>query len=164
MELVTPGIGLIFWMTLSFLFLLLILKKYAWKPVLKMLKERETKIEESLQQAEKAHEEMKQLKFSNEELLREAKNERDNILRDARVIREKLIEEARTKATEEADRIVESAKESIKYEKLEALTDLKNQIALLSVEIAEKLIQQELTKDDKQNKLIEKFLSDANFN
>jgi F-type H+-transporting ATPase subunit b len=164
MELVTPGIGLIFWMTLSFLFLLLILKKYAWKPVLKMLKERETKIEESLQQAEKAHEEMKQLKFSNEELLREAKNERDNILRDARVIREKLIEEARTKATEEADRIVESAKESIKYEKLEALTDLKNQIALLSVDIAEKLIQQELSKDDKQNKLIEKFLSDINFN
>lgn len=164
MELVTPGIGLIFWMTLSFLLLLLILKKYAWKPVLKMLKERETKIEESLQQAEKAHEEMKQLKFSNEELLREAKNERDNILRDARVIREKLIEEARTKATEEADRIVESAKESIKYEKLEALTDLKNQIALLSVDIAEKLIQQELSKDDKQNKLIETFLSDINFN
>ncbi|HNW68930.1 MAG TPA: F0F1 ATP synthase subunit B [Bacteroidales bacterium] len=164
MELVTPGIGLIFWMTLSFLFLLLILKKYAWKPVLKMLKEREDKIEDSLQQAEKAHEEMKQLKFSNEELLREAKNERDNILRDARVIREKLIEEARTKATEEADRIVESAKESIKYEKLEALTDLKNQIALLSVDIAEKLIQQELSKDDKQNKLIEKFLSDINFN
>jgi len=164
MELVTPGIGLIFWMTLSFLFLLLILKKYAWKPVLKMLKERETKIEESLQQAEKAHEEMKQLKFSNEELLRKAKNERDNILRDARVIREKLIEEARTKATEEADRIVESAKESIKYEKLEALTDLKNQIALLSVDIAEKLIQQELSKDDKQNQLIEKFLSDTNFN
>jgi len=164
MELVTPGIGLIFWMTLSFLLLLLILKKYAWKPVLKMLKERETKIEESLQQAEKAHEEMKQLKFSNEELLREAKNERDNILRDARVIREKLIEEARSKATEEADRIVESAKESIKYEKLEALTDLKNQIALLSVDIAEKLIQQELSKDDKQNKLIEKFLSDINFN
>lgn len=164
MELVTPGIGLIFWMTLSFLFLLLILKKYAWKPVLKMLKERETKIEESLQQAEKAHEEMKQLKFSNEELLREAKNERDNILRDARVIREKLIEEARTKATEEADRIVESAKESIKYEKLEALADLKNQIALLSVDIAEKLIQQELSKDYMQNKLIEKFLSDTNFN
>lgn len=164
MELVTPGIGLIFWMTLSFLLLLLILKKYAWKPVLKMLKEREDKIEDSLQQAEKAHEEMKQLKFSNEELLREAKNERDNILRDARVIREKLIEEARSKATEEADRIVESAKESIKYEKLEALTDLKNQIALLSVDIAEKLIQQELSKDDKQNKLIEKFLSDINFN
>lgn len=164
MELVTPGIGLIFWMTLSFLLLLLILKKFAWKPVLKMLRERENKIEESLQQAEKAHEEMKQLKFSNEELLKEAKNERDNILRDARVIREKLIEEARTKATEEADRIVESAKESIKYEKLEALTDLKNQIALLSVEIAEKLIQEELSKDEKQQKLIEKFLSDINFN
>lgn len=164
MGLVTPGIGLIFWMTLSFLLLLLILKKYAWKPVLKMLKERENKIEESLQLAEKTHEEMKQLKFSNEELLKEAKNERDNILRDARTIREKLIEDARTKANEEADRIVESAKESIKYEKLQALTDLKNQIALLSVEIAEKLIQEELSKDEKQNKLIENLLKDINFN
>ncbi|HPB24356.1 MAG TPA: F0F1 ATP synthase subunit B [Bacteroidales bacterium] len=164
MELVSPGIGLIFWMTLSFLLLMLILGKFAWKPVLKMLKERENKIEDSLKQAEKAHEEMKQLKFSNEELLREAKNERDNILREARVIREKLIEEARTKATEEADRIVQSAKDSIKYEKIEALTDLKNQIALLSVEIAEKLLQEELSKDEKQNKLIEKFLNEINFN
>lgn len=164
MELVTPGIGLIFWMTLSFLLLLFILKKFAWVPVLKMLKERENKIEDSLRQAEKAHEEMKQLKFSNEELLKEAKNERDNILRNAREIRENLIEDARTKANEEADRIVESAKETIKYEKLEALTDLKNQVALLSIDIAEKLIQQELTKDEKQDKLIEKFLKDINFN
>lgn len=164
MELVTPGIGLIFWMTISFLLLVLILGKFAWKPVLKMLKERENKIEDSLKQAEKAHEEMKQLKFSNEELLRDAKNERDSILREARVIREKLIEEARAKATEEADRIVESAKESLKYEKLQALTELKNQIALLSVDIAEKLLQDELSKDDKQNKLIEKFLSEINFN
>ncbi len=164
MELVTPGIGLIFWMTLSFLLLVLILGKFAWKPVLKMLKERENKIEDSLKQAEKAHEEMKQLKFSNEELLRDAKNERDGILREARVIREKLIEEARAKATEEADRIVEAAKESLKYEKLQALTELKNQIALLSVDIAEKLLQNELSKDDKQNKLIEKFLSEINFN
>lgn len=164
MELVTPGIGLIFWMTLSFLLLLFILKKFAWVPVLKMLKERENKIEDSLRQAEKAHEEMKQLKFSNEELLKEAKNERDNILRNAREIREKLIEDARIKANEEADRIVESAKETIKYEKLEALTDLKNQIALLSIDIAEKLIQEELSKDKKQDKLIEKFLNDINFN
>ncbi|HNW88548.1 MAG TPA: F0F1 ATP synthase subunit B [Bacteroidales bacterium] len=164
MELVTPGIGLIFWMTISFLLLVLILGKFAWKPVLKMLKERENKIEDSLKQAEKAHEEMKQLKFSNEELLRDAKNERDGILREARVIREKLIEEARAKATEEADRIVEAAKESLKYEKLQALTELKNQIALLSVDIAEKLLQNELSKDDKQNKLIEKFLSEINFN
>ena len=150
--------------TISFLLLVLILGKFAWKPVLKMLKERENKIEDSLKQAEKAHEEMKQLKFSNEELLRDAKNERDSILREARVIREKLIEEARAKATEEADRIVESAKESLKYEKLQALTELKNQIAILSVDIAEKLLQDELSKDDKQNKLIEKFLSEINFN
>ncbi|MEI6122403.1 MAG: F0F1 ATP synthase subunit B [Bacteroidota bacterium] len=164
MELVKPEIGLIFWMTLSFLFLILILGRYAWKPIMKMLNERETKIDEALHLAEKAREEMKQLKFSNEELLKEAKEERDALLRDARLVREKLIEEARAKATEEANRIVESAKQSIHYEKMEALTELKNQIAVLSIEIAEKLIQEELVKDAKQDKLIEKFLSNINFN
>ncbi len=164
MELVNPGIGLIFWMTLSFLFLVLILGRYAWKPIMKMLHERESKIDEALNQAEKAREEMKHLKFSNEELLKEAKEERDAMLRDARMVREKLIEEARLKASEEANRIVESAKESIHYEKMQALTELKNQIAVLSIEIAEKLIQEQLVKDDKQDQLIEKFLSNINFN
>lgn len=164
MELVTPGIGLIFWMTLSFLFLVLLLGKYAWKPIMKMLKERETKIDEALHEAEKAREEMKHLKFSNEELLKEAKEERDALLRNAREIREKIIEDGREKANEEANRIVESAKERIHFEKMQALTDLKNQIATLSVEIAEKLIQQELHKDENQDKLIAKFLDDVNFN
>lgn len=164
MELVTPGIGLIFWMTLSFLLLLLILGKYAWKPIMKMLKERETKIDEALHEAEKAREEMKLLKFSNEELLKEAKEERDALLRNAREVREKILEEARTKAIEEANRIVESAKESIHYEKMQALTELKNQIATLSIDIAEKLIQQQLDKDDKQDKLISNYLNDVNFN
>ncbi|MCK9612371.1 MAG: F0F1 ATP synthase subunit B [Bacteroidales bacterium] len=164
MELVTPGIGLIFWMTLSFLLLLLILKKFAWKPVLKMLKERENKIDESLRQAEKAHAEMKQLKFSNEQLLKEAKEERDSLLNDARAIKEKIIEDARVKANEEADRIVQAAKDSIHYEKMEALTELKNQVALLSVDIAEKLIQQELSKDNKQQDFIDKLLKDISFN
>ena len=164
MELVNPGIGLIFWMTLAFLFLVLILGKFAWKPIMKMLKERETKIDEALHEADKAREEMKQLKFSNEELLKEAKEERDALLRNAREVKEKIIEDARVKATEEANRIVESAKESIHYEKMQALTDLKNQIATLSIEIAEKLIQQELSKDDNQDKLIEKFLNEVNFN
>lgn len=164
MELVTPGIGLIFWMTLSFLILILILKRYAWKPILKMLKEREGKIESALHEADKAREEMKLLQFNNESLLKEAKEERDALLRNAREVREKIIEEAREKATEEANRIIESAKESIHYEKMQALTELKNQLAILSIEIAEKLIQEELTKDQKQEKLIETLLSKANFN
>lgn len=164
MELVTPGLGLIFWMTLSFLFLLFILGRYAWKPIMKSLKERETRIEDALNEAEKAREEMKQLKFSNEQLLKEAREERDVILRDARNIRGKMIEDARLRANEEADRIVQSARENIHYEKMQALTELKNQIALLSVEIAEKLVQKELSDDVKQKELIDKFLDKINFN
>lgn len=164
MELVTPNLGLIFWMTISFIFLLLVLGKYAWKPVMKSLKDREHRIADALNEAEKAHEEMKQLKFSNEELLKEAKEERDGILREARKVRETIIEEARDKANVEAERIIENAKASIHYEKMAAITELKNQIAILSIEIAEKIMSQELAKDDNQKKLIDKLLGEANFN
>ena len=164
MELITPNLGLIFWMTLSFLLLLFILGRYAWKPVMKSLKDREERIEEALQAAHKAREEMKQLKFSNEQLLKEAKEERDAILREARKIRERMLEEAREKANTEANRIVENARENIQYEKMAAITDLKNQIAILSIEIAEKVLGEELSKDDKQKKLMEKLLKDVNFN
>lgn len=164
MDLITPNLGLVFWMTLCFLIILFILRKFAWKPIMKTLKDREDKIEQSLRQAEKAHAEMKQLKFSNEQLLKEAKEERDSLLNDARAIKEKIIEDARVKANEEADRIVQAAKDSIHYEKMEALTELKNQVALLSVDIAEKLIQQELSKDNKQQDFIDKLLKDISFN
>jgi F-type H+-transporting ATPase subunit b len=164
MELITPGLGLIFWMTLAFLFLVFILGKYAWKPILKGLKEREDSIDKALHAAEKAKEEMKQLQFDNEKLLREAKNERDAILNEARKIREKMIEEARTRANEEAQRIGEHAKERIENEKMAAITELKNQIALLSIEIAEKLIREELAKDNKQEALIRKMIDDIQSN
>lgn len=164
MELVTPHLGLIFWMTLSFLFLLLILGKYAWKPVMKMLKEREDRIEDALTQADKAREEMKQLKFSNEQLLKEAKEERDEILREARKIKESIIEEAREKANTEANRILENTRESIHFEKMAAITELKNEIATLSLQIAEKILDAELADKDKQNQLINRLLGDIHFN
>jgi len=164
MELIQPGLGLIFWMTISFGAVLFILAKFAWKPILKSLKEREHSIDEALHAADKAREEMKQLQFSNEKLLREAKNDRDAILNEARKIREKMIEDARTRANEEAQRIVENAKERIENEKMAAITDLKNQIALLSIEIAEKLIREELSKDKKQEELIRKMLDDIKTN
>jgi F-type H+-transporting ATPase subunit b len=164
MELVTPNLGLIVWMTISFLFLLLILGKFAWKPVMKSLKERETKIEDALHAADKAREEMLELKFSNEQLLKEAKEERDSILREARKIREDMLEEAKGKANEEANRIIQNAKESINYEKLAAIHELKNQIATLSIEIAEKIIKEELSKDQNQKQLIEKLLNEVKFN
>ena len=164
MELVTPNLGLIVWMTFSFLILLFVLGKFAWKPVMKSLKERETRIEEALHSADKAREEMLELKFSNEQLLKEAKEERDALLRDARKIREDMLEEAKGKANDEANRIIQNAKESINFEKLAAIHELKNQIAILSIEIAEKVIKEELSKDDHQKKLIEKLLNEVKFN
>ena len=131
---------------------------------MKMLKEREESIENALHAADKAREEMKNLVSDNERLLAEAKNERDAILSEARKIREKMIEEARGKANEEAQRIVENAKERIENEKMAAITELKNQIALLSIEIAEKLIREELSHDKQQEELIKKMLDDVKSN
>ena len=164
MELVQPGLGLIFWMTIAFGLLLWILGKFAWKPIMKGLKEREESIDEALNQANKAREEMKELKFSNEQLLKEAKEERDNILRDARHVRDSLIEEAKDKANAEANRIVENAKASIENEKMAALTDIKNQLAELSIEIAEKIIRAELAEKGKHKELIDRMINEVKQN
>jgi F-type H+-transporting ATPase subunit b len=164
MELVQPGLGLIFWMTISFGILIWILAKFAWKPIMKGLKDREQSIDEALNAANKAREEMKQLHFSNEQLLKEAKEERDTILRDARKVKESIIEEAREKANQEANRIVENAKESIQFEKLAAIHEMKNQVAKLSIEIAEKVIRAELADTKKQTELIDRLLKEVNQN
>ncbi len=164
MELISPGLGLIFWMTLSFAILVIILAKYAWKPITKALSEREDLIQDSLDEAKKARKEMEKLKFDNEQLLNEAKDERDKILRDARHAGDKIIEKAKEKANQEANRIVESATERIENEKIAAMTDLKNQLGALSIEIAEKILSQELSKDKKQKKYIQKLLDEIKFN
>jgi len=164
MELVQPGLGLIVWMTVAFALLIWILGKFAWKPIMKGLKEREDSIDEALNQANKAREEMKELQFSNEQLLKEAKEERDSILRDARMVKESIIEEAREKANVEANRIVENAKETIEYEKMAALHEMKNQLAKLSIEIAEKIMREELAAKDKHKSLIDKMLKEINNN
>jgi len=164
MELITPGLGLLFWMTLAFLLLVFILKKFAWAPILKALKERETSIHEALHEADKAREEMKHMHFSNEQLLQEAKNERDNILNEARKIRDKLIEEARAKAGEEASRIIESAKDSINNEKMAAMTELKNQIAESSLIMARFILKRELSDPKKQEEYIQGLLKEVKFN
>jgi F-type H+-transporting ATPase subunit b len=164
MELIKPGLGLIIWMTISFAFLLWILAKYAWKPIMKMLKEREDSIDQALHAADKARDEMKQLKVDNEKLLKQAKEERDAILAEARKIREKMIDEARQKANEEANRVVDNAKERIENEKMAAITDLKNQIATFSIEIAEKILKVELAEGKKHEELINKLIKDIKFN
>ena len=131
---------------------------------MKMLHEREDSIEKALNAAEDAKKEMLKLKAGNEQLLLEAKEERDALLRDARKVRESIIDEARLKANEEANRIIENARESINYEKMAAINDLKNQIAAISIEIAEKLIIQELSDKDKQHQLTEKLLKEVKIN
>ncbi|MBN1199129.1 MAG: F0F1 ATP synthase subunit B [Bacteroidales bacterium] len=164
MELITPGLGLIFWMTLPFLILLLILRKFAWNPILKALKDRETSIYDALHAADRAKEEMKQLQFSNEELLHQAKDERDAILSDARKVRDAIIEESKDQAKEEASRIIASAKESIENEKMAAMTDLKNQLAELSLEIATKILEHELADAGQQEKFIQQQMDKIHFN
>ena len=152
--LISPGLGTFVWMLVSFGILAFILIKFGWPMILKSLKKREEAIAASLNEAAKAREEMKGLVAHNEELLRQAKIERDQMLRDARMAGDKIIEEARAKATAEADRIVDAARENINYEKLKAMTELKNQIANLSIEIAEKLIRAELSDKSKADAVI----------
>lgn len=164
MELVSPGIGLILWMTLSFALLVLILRRYAWKPILKSLRDREHTIDEALNQANKAREEMKNLKADNEKLLKEAQEERNVILRDARKVKDEIIEQARVKANEEANNIVENAKVRIENEKMAAMTDLKNQIASISIEIAEKVLERELSDESKQEQFMKKLIENAKLN
>lgn len=164
MELVKPSIGLIFWMIVSFSIILFLLKKFAWKPILGMIKEREDSIENALAAAEKAKEEMKTLQANNERILHEAKAERDQLLKDARDIREKMIAEAKDVATKEGERLLKAARENIQNEKMAAVTELKNQVASLSIDIAEKILRAELSSDEKQKTLVTTLLKDINLN
>jgi F-type H+-transporting ATPase subunit b len=164
MELVKPAIGLLFWMVVSFGIVLFILKKFAWKPILNMIKERETSIESALNAAEKAKLEMTSLKSSNEKLLAEARIERDNILKEAREIKDSIVNEAKTKAKQEADKIVTAARENIQNEKMAAITELKNQVATLSIDIAEKILKTELSSDEKQKSLVKNLLEGIKLN
>jgi F-type H+-transporting ATPase subunit b len=164
MELVKPAFGLIFWMFVSFGIIFFILKKYAWLPILKMLKEREEGIQTSLDSAKQAREEMSVLQSSNERILNEAKAERDALIKEAREIKESIINEAKSKASLEAERLLVLARENINNEKMAAITELKNQVAILSMEIAEKILKEELSSQDKQKTLIKALLEDVNLN
>jgi F-type H+-transporting ATPase subunit b len=164
MQLVTPGIGLIFWMLVSFSLVMYILAKYAWAPIMKGIHQREDTIEKALEAANEAKKEMLQLKAGNEQLLREAKDERDALMRDARKMKEAILDEARAKGAEESARILETARENIQFEKMAAINDLKNQIASISIEIAEKLIGKELENKKQQQELTEKLLKEVKIN
>ena len=164
MDLITPEVGLIFWQTIVFLILMLILAKFAWKPILGAVRTREESINEALASAEDARKEMQNLKADNEKLLQEARAERDDMLKEARQLKEKMIAEAEGDAQEKADKIVAKAKENIEMEKRAAMADIKNQVATLSIEIAEKVIGKELATEEKQHQMIDKMLNDATLN
>jgi F-type H+-transporting ATPase subunit b len=164
MELVKPEFGLVFWMTVSFLIVVFILRKFAWGPILSSLKERETSIEDALNAAKKAKDEVANMKAENEQLLKQASNERDMMLKEARDTKDAIVNEARAKAQSEADRMITAARESIQNEKMAAITELKNQVATLSIEIAEKVIRQQLASDDKQKALVNDLLKDVKLN
>ena len=164
MELVTPGLGLFFWMVLSFSIVLFLLVKFAWKPILNALKEREDSIDEALQSAQKAREEMSHLKADNEQIIKEAKQQREKLIREAKETREKIVEEAKVEANKEANRIIEKAKTVIQNEKKAAITEIKDQISLISVDIAEKLIKQELSEKNKKDDLINNLLEEIKIN
>ncbi len=162
--LTTPGLGLIFWTTIVFLLLFLLLAKFAWKPIVSAIRKRNEAIDNALQAAEKARQEMAQLQVNNEQLLKEAQKERDIILAEARKMRDKIVEEAGVKAKEETERIIAAAQENIHFEKMAAITELKNQVAVLSLEIAEKIIQENLAGDAKQQELAQKMAGEISFN
>jgi len=164
MELVTPGIGLMFWMLLSFSILLFILAKFAWKPILQMLEQREKSIEEALHGVIKAREESKKIQEQNEQMLQEAMQQRIELLKDARKLEENIINEAKKEAEAQATRILQAAKESIEKEKMAAIEEMKNRIAELSVNIAEKILKSKLESDQKQKELIEVTLRDLKLN
>ena len=161
MELIKPSIGLLFWMALSFGILFFILSKYAWKPIMKAIKERESSIEDALNSAKKAKEEITALTSNNENLIRQAKLERDQILKDAK---DSIIAEAKNRAVTEGNRMIGIAKETIQNEKMAAISDLKNQVAQMSIEIAEKILRHELSNDEKQKELITNLLKDVTLN
>lgn len=164
MELVTPGIGLVFWTTVVFIILLVLLAKFAWKPILGAIKEREQSIEQALAAAESAKAEMAKLKSDNERILKEARNERDALLADAREIREKMIAEAKGIAAQEGEKMLTAARTNIQNEKIAAIAELKNQVAVLSIEIAEKILKSELSSDERQKSLVNNMLKDISLN
>ena len=164
MEFLTPGTGLLFWQVIIFVALVLLLGKFAWKPILGSLKEREESIQKALDSAEKAKMEMASLKSDNEKLLKEAREERDKILRDARTASNQLQDEAQTSAKKTADKIIADAKSIINTEKQAALNDIKAQVAMFSLEIAEKLIKKNLSDDKSQKELTETLIKDLKLN
>lgn len=164
MDLITPGFGLVFWQTVVFLGLVFILSRYAWKPMLNAVKEREASIEASLSAAEEAKDEMAKLQANNEKLLEDARLERDKILKEALNAANNIQAEAKEDASKISGKMIEDAKAVINTEKQAALTEMTNHVAALSMEIAEHLLRQNLSDEDKQKELVNQYIKELNIN
>jgi F-type H+-transporting ATPase subunit b len=162
--LVSPDPGLFIWSTVAFLILFFLLSKFAWKPIVKALDERERSIEDALSKAEMAKAEMAKLISENEDLLKEARLERDSILKEAKEIKDQIINEAKDQAKIEGARLIEKAKDEITNQKLAAMAEIKNQVSSLSITIAEKVLRKQLEDQDKQQALVNDLLKEVKLN
>ncbi|MEP6615171.1 MAG: F0F1 ATP synthase subunit B [Ginsengibacter sp.] len=164
MQLLTPGIGLIFWTLLAFLIVFFILKKFAWKPILDSLNLREKGIADSLSTAERVRQEMTMLKSENEELLVKAREERAQMLREAKDTKDKIINEAKEQAKIETNKIIADAQFAIEQQKMAAIIDLKNQVGNLVIEVSEKILRRELNNKQEQETYIKQLADNAKLN
>ena len=162
--LLSVSVGTVFWSSISFIIVFFLLYKMAWNPILKSLKDREEGISNALNEAERARQEMAKLQAGNEDLLRQARDERDNILKDAKAIADKMRAEALVKTQADADRMIAAARAEIDNQKKAAITELKNSVATLSVDIAEKLVREKLTDAEKQKALNQSMAADFSAN
>ncbi len=156
--------GLFIWQVVIFVGLIFLLKKFAWKPILNAVNEREEGIKSALEAAQNARQEMQDLQADNQRILQEARIERDNMLKEAREIKEKMIADAKNEAQTQGAKMIEQAKAAIETEKNSAMAELKSQVSTLSLSIAEKLLKEELSNTEAQTKLVEKMLADVKIN
>ncbi|MEM7297060.1 MAG: F0F1 ATP synthase subunit B [Bacteroidota bacterium] len=164
MSLVTPDIGLIIWQLIVFVIVLLILRAFVWIPILSALKTREFQIEDSLRAAENAKNEMEQIKADNEYLLQEARMERDAMMKEAKKEADRIVEHAKAETSDITSKMLQDARDAIDMEKKAALTEVKNLVASLSLEIAEKVLREKLSDDKSQKTLVEKFVKEVKVN
>ena len=164
MELLVPEIGLVILQTIAFLLLMFLLAKFAWKPVLAAIKEREQSIDEALNKAELAKQEMTRLTAQNEELMKEARTERERILKEAKALKYSIVHEAKTQAHTEGAKLIEKARIEIENQKKAALAELKSQVSTLSLDIAERVLRNQLQDKAKQQELVSNLLKDVELN
>ncbi len=164
MDLFNPSIGLIVWSTLVFLALVFVLGKFAWKPVMAAITEREQFIEDALNKAELAKQEMARLTSQNEDLMKQARAERDEILKEAKILKDNIVNEAKTSAQTEGAKLIEKARVEIDNQKKAALAELRGQVSTLSLDIAERVLRSQLDDKAKQQDLVTSLLKDVELN